>query len=77
MAKCLLLMTFFITIASPIRADFVWWEGESPIKTNFPKETYFSPSTFESKRHLLSGGDWLTNAGIWGKEEAFTEYEVY
>ena len=76
MTKYLLLMTFFITIASAIRADFVWWEGESPIKTNFPKETHFSPSTFESKRHLLSGGDWLTNAGVRDKEEAFAKYEV-
>ena len=56
--------------------DFIWWEGESPIETNFPKETYFSPSTFEAKRHLLSGGDWLTNAEKRGKNEAFAKYRI-
>jgi len=56
--------------------DFVWWEGESPIETNFPKETWLSASTFENNRHLLSGGDWLTNADERGKDEAFARYEI-
>jgi hypothetical protein len=55
---------------------FVWWEGEAPVETNFPKETGLSASTFEHNRHLLSGGDWLTNAGESGKEEAFAKYRV-
>jgi hypothetical protein len=55
---------------------FVWWEGESPIETNFPKETWLSASTFEANRHLLSGGDWLTNAGERGEEEAFARYRI-
>jgi hypothetical protein len=55
---------------------FVWWEGEAPVETNFPKETWLSASTFEHNRHLLSGGDWLTNAGERGKEEAFAKYRV-
>lgn len=58
------------------RENYVWWEGESPIETNFPKETYFSASTFEHNRHLLSGGDWLTNAGERGKDEAFAKYKI-
>ena len=56
--------------------DFVWWEGESPLETNFPDETPFSASTFEANRHLLSEGDWLTNAGKRGEEEAYAKYRV-
>jgi len=57
-------------------ASFVWWEGESPIETNFPERTSFSASTFEHNRHLLSGGEWLTNAGERGKDEAFAKYRI-
>ena len=56
--------------------DFVWWEGESPMETNFPEETWLSASTFEANRHLLSGGAWLTNAGERGRDEAFAKYSV-
>ncbi len=56
--------------------DFIWWEGESPVETNFPEETWFSASTFENNRHLLSGGAWLTNAGERGKDEAFAKYKI-
>ena len=58
-------------------ADEVWWEGETPSATNFPAKTWFSASTFEAKRHeVLSGGDWLTNAGKRTGDEAFARYEV-
>ena len=40
---------------------YVWWEGEAPAETNFPAQTEFSPT--EDEKHLLSGGDWLSNAG--------------
>jgi len=58
-------------------ADYVWWEGESPVKTNFPSKTWFSASTFEASRHrILSGGDWLTNTGKRKDAEAFASYRI-
>ena len=58
-------------------ADDVWWEGESPVRTNFPKKSWFSASTFEAKRHeVLSAGDWLTNAGKRTGAEAFAAYGI-
>ncbi|HZC26143.1 MAG TPA: hypothetical protein VE287_03905, partial [Actinopolymorphaceae bacterium] len=55
---------------------YVWWEGEEPAETNFPSDTEFSPA--ENERHLLSGGDWLSNAGTRGVDqpEAFARYDV-
>lgn len=58
-------------------AECVWWEGESPAATNFPKQTWISASTFEAKRNeVLSAGDWLTNAGKAGPQPAFARYSV-
>ena len=58
-------------------ADFVWWEGESPSATNFPKKTFWSGSTFEATRHeILSAGEWLTNEGKRSGAEAFAKYDV-
>ncbi|GAA5019687.1 hypothetical protein [Actinopolymorpha pittospori] len=69
---------------SPLRDDgpdgedipFVWWEGEAPAETNFPSHTEFSPT--EQERHLLSGGEWLSNEGTRGADdpEAFARYDV-
>lgn len=42
---------------------WVWWEGESPIATNYPSTSPFAASTFPNNRDLLSGGDWLTSDG--------------
>jgi len=58
--------------------SFVWWEGEDVLETNFPEISEFSASTFEEKRHLLSGGDWLSNSGIRSadQEEAYAKYKV-
>ncbi|MHC4506258.1 MAG: hypothetical protein ACYTFI_23430, partial [Planctomycetota bacterium] len=64
--------------AAPARAQSVWWEGESPSRTNFPKKTWFGAHTFQSKRNdVLSGGDWLTNVGKRAGPEAFATYEVH
>jgi hypothetical protein len=56
--------------------DYVWWEGESPTQTNFPERTPFSAETFEATRHLLSGGDWLSNGGERSGDEAYAVYQV-
>lgn len=56
------------------RSGFVWWEGERPAETNFPKRSWLSPSRQESK--LLSQGDWLSVAGKRGPEELFAVYKV-
>jgi len=56
--------------------EYVWWEGEDPVETNFPAQSWFSPSTFEENRDLLSGGDWLSNSGERTGEEAFARYEI-
>jgi hypothetical protein len=59
------------------RSDaYVWWEGEAAIETNFPKSTPFSAETFPEKHHGLSGGDWLTNAGVRSGPEAFARYRI-
>jgi hypothetical protein len=57
-------------------APYVWWEGERPAETNFPKQSWFSPSTFEATRHLLSEGDWLSNSGKREGDEAFARYQI-
>ena len=56
--------------------SYVWWEGESPAETNFPKRTWFSPTSFRDRAHLLSGGTWLTNSGNRTGDEAFAKYTV-
>ena len=39
-------------------ADYVWWEGEAALRTNFGK-TWLSGSNL-AKAEVLSGKDWLT-----------------
>jgi len=56
--------------------EHVWWEGEKPAETNFPKSTWFSPSSFRERADLLSEGDWLTNTGNRTGPEAFAKYAV-
>jgi hypothetical protein len=67
-----------ISLDAPDGEDipYVWWEGEAATETNFPAQTEFSPT--EEERHLLSGGDWLSNSGIRGADqpEAFARYDV-
>jgi hypothetical protein len=57
-------------------ADYLWWEGEATESTNFPSQSWFSPSTFKETAHLLSGGDWLSISGKRGKDEVFARYVV-
>ena len=56
--------------------EWIWWEGEKPSATNFPRKTSFSASTFPAKRAVLSGGDWLTYEGKRGKDDVFARYTV-
>ena len=57
-------------------ADYVWWEGERPAETNFPKTSWFSPETFKDTAHLLSEGNWLSASGKRGPDELFARYDV-
>ncbi len=70
-----LLATLYST-AAQAAGKYVWWEAEIPAATNFPKESPYAASTFEHKRSLLSGGDWLTNAGVRTGPEAFAKYRI-
>lgn len=56
--------------------DWVWWEGETPKETNFPKTSWFAPQGKEAE--LLSGGAWLSVSGkrAKGGPEAYAVYEV-
>ena len=54
----------------------VWWEGEAAAETNFPPRSWFSASTFADRRHLLSGGEWLSNSGKRTGAEAYATYRV-
>ena len=76
-AALLLIAATIALTAGPLwAADYVWWEGEAPAETNFPKRTWYSPSTLPKTRHLLSGGDWLTNIDKRTGPEAFAKYVV-
>lgn len=70
-----MVMALIATTASA--QSFVWWEGETPQKTNFPKTTWFAPQN-DAERDKLSGGAWLSNAEKRkaGSEEAFAQYVV-
>jgi hypothetical protein len=56
--------------------DFVWWEGESPAETNFPKNNPFGPRTLEGHADLLSGGNWLNTNGKGPAQPLFAKYKV-
>lgn len=72
---CLLGVLLHTTIAAA-NDTWTWWEGETPTQTNFPDHTWFSPKP--SEQHLLSNGNWLTNADPRpaDAEEAYAIYEV-
>ncbi|NLF40410.1 hypothetical protein GX586_13280 [bacterium] len=56
-------------------AGFIWWEGEHPARTSFPRQkTSFSPAS-DAEKSVLSGGDWLSNEGAW-RPGLFAEYEI-
>jgi hypothetical protein len=70
-----LLVGFLVSL---VRADsFVWWEGESPAKTNFPATSWFAPQNADEK-DKLSGGAWLgiSEKRKAGAEASFAEYTV-
>ncbi len=48
--------------ASAAFGDYIWWEGEGPHKSTFPRRSWFDPQD-EREAGLLSGGDWLTADG--------------
>ncbi len=74
---CVLALAMGLFAAGTARAeDWVWWEGEDPVETNFAEETGYSETTFPEKAHLLSGSRWLTNAGIRTADEAYARYKV-
>lgn len=56
--------------------NYVWWEGEDTRNTNFPARSWFSADTIPDTRHLLSGGDWLSNSGNRAGPEAYATYAV-
>ncbi len=56
--------------------DYVWWEGEATVETNFPEESWFSAGTFPERRDQLSGGRWLSNSGPRSGPEAYAHYRV-
>lgn len=67
----------FLSTSIASAAPFVWWEGEAPAKTNFPKSTWFTPQN-DGERDKLSGGAWLSNNDNRpaGSDEAFAQYRV-
>ncbi len=64
-------------VAALHAADEVWWEGETPTKTNFPKSSWFDPQT-DVERSKLSAGAWLANNDNRkpGSDEAFATYQI-
>ncbi len=77
----LLLVLVLLAAAAGSLAEtpHVWWEGENPAETNFPKKTGLSAETFPDVRNkVLSEGEWLTNLGNRGRgePEAFARYSV-
>ncbi len=73
LAICVIACQFSCRAASAPQ-QWVWWEGEEPIKTNFPARTWLSPRPEEKK--LLSADDWLTFSGKAGAEELYAIYRV-
>lgn len=59
-----------------LSAGFVWWEAERFAESNFPRESPFAASTFEPKRDLLSGGDWISIGSPRSGQVAFAKYTV-
>jgi len=66
-----------MVLCSCTHAASVWWEGEAPATTNFPKSSWFSPQN-DAERDKLSGGAWLSNSDNRkpGTDEAFATYRV-
>ncbi len=76
MKRLLFVLAMLSSSFASAERTFVWWEGENPKKTNFPRRSWFGPHTFPKTRHLLSGGDWLSNSGKRTGDEAFATYQL-
>lgn len=66
-----------LTASGLCGAADIWWEGESPVATNFPNKTWFSPHN-DAERYKLSGGNWLSNDGERksGEAAAYARYDI-
>lgn len=64
-------------LRQPARAAlmWVWWEGEKPSATNFPKRHSFAPAN-PQEASVLSEGEWIGADGNYGGKTLFLEYEV-
>jgi hypothetical protein len=67
---------FLICAAARAGVDYVWWEAEDAVATNFPATSAFSTNTFADTADLLSGGEWLSNSGPREGAEAYASYAV-
>jgi len=75
--RILAVVVGLVWAAAPYPAtDYVWWEGERPAETNFPKTSWFAPETFKDTAHLLSEGNWLSASGKRGPDELFACYDI-
>lgn len=59
-----------------LREPFIWWEAETPAKTNFPPvdRNPFAPAN-ETEAAVLSGGTWIGVDGDY-QEPLFLEYSL-
>jgi len=69
-------ITILCVLSSTAAVNYIWWEGEKPIETNFPASVWFNGGAIEGKQHLLSGGTWLANDGDRSGAAAFAKYSV-
>ncbi len=54
---------------------WVWWEAESPTKTNFNGKGFVA-SQWPATKEGLSGGDWMTTSTKQGDEPLFAAYDI-
>ena len=72
----MVLSIHLVSVCSPGADNYVWWEGEKPAKTNFPRKSWFSASTFPNTREQLSGGAWLSSSSKRSGAEIFAKYNI-
>jgi hypothetical protein len=65
-----------LTAVSTARADFIWWEAETPASTNFPAKSPLSQANFQNRADQLSGGKWLSASGKRGADPLFAQYNI-
>lgn len=76
----LISLLFVTEISVPLGVSdqgyYVWWEGENPVETNFPKSTWFSTGAISQTKDRLSNQQWLTNEGERTGPESYARYKV-